>query len=314
MNSTIIIGGTKKTVPAKGVTYVDNAALNLNFITIHKNSDGHRLTVVAKEGDVEHERFACGDVEQTKLVNLGKGSLAKKWRNFSMPDYIVRVGCAVIYTSEAKLARAIEIAKGEIEVDGWIRQELEWYDLDGRGEFRDLLFLNLTRHCHVPPAKWFVPRPAECRFSREKLNPLWVALGVMPLNDMVDNGRVYKQWGRLERYGGANSFAVVDTTQLESVAREWMERSGWRFGDNAKTATRVYDNGDRHIVKFASDQDAASTNGNILCDYELAVMRAKITSHISAMSGMVFSSAQSSVSITGQCNHIGAESARCVAV
>jgi hypothetical protein len=266
---------------------------------------------VKGEGDVEHERFACGDVEQTKLVNLGKGSLAKKWRNFSMPDYIVRVGCAVIYTSEAKLPRAIAIARGLVKVDGWNCQTLEWYDLDGNAEFRDLLLLNLTKHNHVPPAKWFVPRPVEFRFSRENLNPLWVALGVMPLNDFIENGRAYKQWGRLERYGGANSFAVVDTTRLESVARGWMEKSGWRFGDNAKIATRAYDNGDYHIVKFASDQGCTAKN-RILSDYELAAIRAKTASNIAAMNGVVFSSVRSSVSMVGCCASIDA--ARCEAV
>ena len=318
MNSANFIGGTTKTVPEEdGVTFVDNAALSLNFVTKYKNSDGHRLMVNVKEGDVEHAKFACGDVEQTKLVNAGKGSLAKKWRNFSMPDYIVRVGCAVIYTSEAKLPKAIEIAKGQIEVDGWVCQELEWYDIDGRGEFRDLLFLNLTRHCHVPPAKWFVPRPVEFRFSRDDLDPLWVALGVMPLNNMVDNGRVYKQWGRLERYGGANSFAVVDTTRLESVARSWMEKSGWRFGDNAEIATRAYDNGDCHIVKFAldaSDQSSISIGDHVLCDYELAAIQAKTASHIAVMNGLVFSSARSSVSMIGARAFAAPEPTRCAAV
>ncbi len=271
MNSTIerIVGGAEK-LPNKdaGVIRVDDAAFRLCFKIKERNTDGHPLTVDVKGDSAEQASYqhqAFGHIEVARLENRGSGSLAKSWQ-FSTPDYVVKVGSAIIYCSAAKLDMALAVAKGQVQAKGWVYQPITWYSLDGNRICRDLLFLNMTRHRHVPPAKWFLHRPDGFRFSKAELNPEDIALGFVRLEDRIDVfGRHFCRYGKIERYGGG-SFVINDMTENWYVVKDWLSEKGWKLLADEKVAMRDYPCGDHHFVTLATQ--AVRQETLFMSDYE----------------------------------------------
>lgn len=236
---------------APGQIRVDDAGLKLEFATLYRNIKGSE--VVAQVGQQKSvgkdEVKVYGNVEVARCVNYGRGTMANKWAaRFKTPDYVIRVGSMIIYADERNYERAIEIALGERKGKTWITQEVSWVSHDGEETVRQLVFLNLTRHRKVPPAKWFLHRPAEFRFDRKKLSPMSVALGYTKVGERLVAGEVYPIYGKLERYGGVNSFVVTEQTLLPEVVSEWISSCGWFVSNH--TAVRKYDNNRAEAIRL----------------------------------------------------------------
>ena len=234
-----------------GQIRVDDANLRLRFKTLYRNIKGFGVEVGRQENE---NTTVYGNLEAARLVNCGRGAMSQKWdKRFQTPDFVIRVGEMIIYASEENYEAAIEIALGQRKATNWIRQEIVWVARGGEETHRNLSFLNLSGFKKVPPAKWFLHRPREYRFERRELSPASVALGFTKVDEYAAmDGHYYPVWGRLERYGGANSFVVTEQTMLFERVLEWMRDSGWFYDEPSRTAVRGYETS-LESIRFADD-------------------------------------------------------------